>query len=76
MVSTFDIAKIYFQISKEKRKEMEKLEDDFYQTLAQKKRVNNIEDNEDTNVSIAGERKMDQKQNGRDKCQNTNKSWW
>lgn len=74
MVSTFNIAKIYFQLSKEKRKEMEDLEDDFYQTLVQKNRVYNIEDNEDTDVNIAPESKMDQKQNGRDKCQNTNKS--
>ena len=74
MVSTFNIAKIYFQLSEEKRKEMEDLEDDFYQTLVQKNRVYNIEDNEDTDVNIAPESKMDQKQNGRDKCQNTNKS--
>lgn len=74
MVSTFNIAKIYFQLSKEKRKEMEDLEDDLYQTLVQKNRVYNIEDNEDTDVNIAPESKMDQKQNGRDKCQNTNKS--
>ena len=74
MVSTFNIAKIYFQLSKEKRKEMEDLEDDFYQTLVQKNRVYNIEDNKDTDVNIAPESKMDQKQNGRDKCQNTNKS--
>lgn len=74
MVSPFNIAKIYFQLSKEKRKEMEDLEDDFYQTLVQKNRVYNIEDNEDTDVNIAPESKMDQKQNGRDKCQNTNKS--
>ena len=74
MVSTFNIAKIYFQLLKEKRKEMEDLEDDFYQTLVQKNRVYNIEDNEDTDVNIAPESKMDQKQNGRDKCQNTNKS--
>lgn len=53
---------------------MEDLEDDFYQTLVQKNRVYNIEDNEDTDVNIAPESKMDQKQNGRDKCQNTNKS--
>lgn len=74
MVSTFNIVKIYFQLSKEKRKEMEDLEDDFYQTLVQKNRVYNIEDNEDTDVNIAPESKMNQKQNGRDKCQNTNKS--
>ena len=32
---------------------MEELEDDFYQTLVYKKRVNDIKDNEETSVSIA-----------------------